>query len=280
MEVHSRNAIDLLISFLDYFIHPKILNSSNFILLRSRILVFWMLIFFAVILTTFQHLVGLVGPWHPLVLILDYCFLQVFTIIVALRFFGSYRVAFYVVMFSLYLNTPVAVTYSGGLHSASLIFYLFMPLAIFQLTKSVSTSMIGLFAGITEIFFIFYLHLSGWDFAGKGIIENYFPQLAGNILVTTIGIWIIVLIYSRSLAQVSVQIADAQRFRTIMELSTKMVREFEVPATDLVRLSGLLQTDTVSGDTKKHLQEINDIVFRLSSLVSGFRLDQVDKKKP
>ena len=274
MNARSKNLIDPLISFLDIFIHPKILNASSFILLRSRILIFWMLTFLAVVISAFRHLFPLVGPLHPMILTLEYCFLQVIAIVVALRIFGSYRVAFYIVMFSLYLNTPVVVIYSGGLHSPSLIFYLFMPLVLFQLTKFLLLPLIGFFIGFTEMLLIFYLHVSGWDYAGKGIIENYFPQLAGNILVTTIGIWIISLIYTNGLAQASLQISDANRFKAVMHLSNRMVHEFEKPLTELNRQHDLLHHSGMTYEkAQKCLDEINGIVFHLSSLVSSYRSD-------
>jgi len=269
---NHRSLMEILTSFLDYFIHPKILRSSSFILLRSRILIFWMLVFLAVVISNYQHIYFLVGPWHPMVLTLDYCILQAFTILIALRFFGSYRVAYYAVMLSLYLNTPVAVIYSGGLHSPILVFFLFMPLATFQLTKSLKLSLICFLTGCLEVFFVFYLQWSGWDFAGKGIIENYFPQLAGNVVITSVGIWMILSIYVNGLTQVSRQFADVERFTAIMDLSKKMVHEIEPPLSQLTELcDALVESSNSIQKTGEQLNQINDVVFQLSAQISSFR---------
>ena len=279
MKAPGRNLIDLLISFLDILIHPKILNSSNFILLRSRIIVFWMCLSVPLVISMFFHFYGLVGPWHPMILTLDYCIIETAVVLSALKFFGSFQVALYTLMFSLYLNTPVIVAYSGGLHSPSLIFFLFLPFGVFQLTKSLLISLIGCLIGIIEIFAIFYLHLIGWEFAGKGIIENYFQQLSGNILICAVGTWIISLIYSKSLAQVYLQISDAQRFKTIMSLSSRMVEEFDKPLVEMAGHCVSMQKNPLAYEqNRQNLHEFNESIFRLSALISDFRLVAIEEK--
>jgi len=278
MKVRTQNIVDAVISFLDLLIHPKILNSSSFVLLRSRILAFWMTLSVPLVVSMLFHFYPLVGPWHPMILTLDYCILETVAIVLALKVFGSYRAALYILLFSLYLNTPVIVTYSGGLHSPSLIFYLFLPFGIFPLTKSFRISMIGLFVGVLEILAIFYLHRSGWSFAEKGIIENYFSQTAGNLLITTAGIWMIALIYSKSLNQVYQEITDAKQFKTVMTLSNRMVEEFEEPLTGLTDRCDSLKNGTLAPENiGTCLNEINGIIFKMSSLISGFRTAAIVK---
>jgi len=279
MKVRSRNLIDLLLSGLDFFIHPKILNSGSFILLRSRIIAFWMVMGTPLIISMFFHFHGLVGKWHPMMLTLYYCIFEMVVVVSSLTLFGRYRIALYMLMVSLYLNTPVIVTYSGGLHSPSLVFFLFMPFGVFQLTKSLSLSLLAVLIGVLEVLIIFYLHLSGWDFAGKGIIENYFQQHAGNVLIVTASIWVVTLIYSKSLAQVFLQITDAERFKTVMALSGRLVRGFEKPIHDIEASCELLQSQVLPIESvATSLTEINETIFQLSSMVSDFRLAGTEKK--
>lgn len=275
MKHYFNVVIDGIISFLDLSIHPKVFKLEHFYIVRSRIILFWMYVSLLLIFDLWTRFSSFVGPWHPLNLTLYYCALEFILVFSSLKFFGSFRAALYILMFSLYLNTPVIVIYTGGLYSPNFIFYLFLPFGMFHLTKSLRISLIAFFIGVAESFAIYFMHINGWDFVGNGLFKNYYQEFAGNILVCVLCGWVFTLIYWRSLSQMYVQIAEAKRYESILHLSRRIVKELEKQTEKLLISSKVLQQKNNSPEKiKENIQEMDNTVKEMSAFIAEIRLKE------
>lgn len=279
MKLHFNNIIDIIIAFLDRSIHPKIFKMEHFYLVRSRIILFWMYVGLFLVSDLWNRFGSQVGPWHPLNLSLYYCFLEFFLVFVSLKYFGSFKAALYVLMFSLYLNTPVIVIYTGGLFSPNFILYLFLPFGLYHLTKSLKLSIIAFFMGAIESVAIYCMHYQGWDFIANGFFKNYYQEFTGNILVCVICGWFFTLIYWRSISQMYLQIAEAKRYESVLQLSQRIVRELKIQAKQLQADSITLQQKSHSlNELKENIQQMDQTVKKMSAFISEIRSPE-DKKK-
>ena len=213
-----------------------------------------------------------IEPWNPLIVTLYYTMFEMVVIVSALWVFGKYKVAQFLLLFSIYLNTPFIICYSGGLNSYNFMVLLFLPFGVFQLTKSLSFSLIGAVIGLAETLYIYHMHMTGWDFKGNAIITSTHSQFALNILVLCITDWMFSLIYARGLNKAAVLIAESKRAEMILTISNRIIREFEIPLQEITQTSKLIENNTsTSEQTIMGLNNINRNVLRMSSIIADLR---------